>query len=274
MGIRGKEFDMNEITIRPARTRPALEAGTNSGRARRALQAVFALAGGWLAALLLTAGCASTKVTNREQLVTGPLPRPNTIWVYHFAATAADLPTNSVLADDKNIDRDAPQTPEQIAEGMKLSDEIATDLAAQIQAMGMPARLASPETKPQVNDILIRGYLISVKQGSAAKRVIIGFGSGASEMRTLVEGFEVTATGERKLGYGTVNSGGSKGPGGILGVATFLATKNPAGLIISGGMHVYGEASGSSKAEGRAKATVKEIADVLKKRFQQQGWIK
>jgi len=36
---------------------------------------------------------------------------------------------------------------------------------------------------------------------------------------------------------------------------------------------VYGEESGSSKVEGRAKQTAKEIADVLKKRFQEQGWI-
>jgi hypothetical protein len=49
--------------------------------------------------------------------------------------------------------------------------------------------------------------------------------------------------------------------------------KNPAGFIISGGMDVYGEASGSNGIEGRAKATAKEIADVLKKRFQDQGWI-
>ena len=44
-------------------------------------------------------------------------------------------------------------------------------------------------------------------------------------------------------------------------------------LIIGGGMKVYGEYSGSSKIEGRAKATAKEITDVLKKRFQEEGWI-
>ena len=36
---------------------------------------------------------------------------------------------------------------------------------------------------------------------------------------------------------------------------------------------MYGEASGNSEVTGRAKATAKEIADVLKKRFQQEGWI-
>jgi hypothetical protein len=219
----------------------------------------------------LLAGCASTKMTNREQLVTGPIPRPATIWVYDFAATAADVPANSALAGE-DLDT-TPQTPEQIAEGMKLGDQIATELVAQINAMGMPARQASPATKPQVNDIVIRGYLLSVNQGSAVERVAIGFGAGKSSLSTMVEGFQMTAKGLRKLGYGTVDAGGNKSPGMVLGVATFLATKNPAGLIINAGMQTYGEASGSDAVTGRAKATAREIADVLKQRFQQQGWI-
>ena len=62
-------------------------------------------------------------------------------------------------------------------------------------------------------------------------------------------------------------------PGAAVGAATFLATANPAGLIVSTGMRVYGEASGKSKIEGRAEKTAKEIADVLKSRFKEQGWI-
>jgi hypothetical protein len=52
-----------------------------------------------------------------------------------------------------------------------------------------------------------------------------------------------------------------------------IATHNPAGLIISTSMKVYGEKTGSSEIGGRAKQTAKEIADVLKQRFQEQGWI-
>ncbi len=88
-----------------------------------------------------------------------------------------------------------------------------------------------------------------------------------------MEGFQVTAAGLRKLGGGDVNAGGGKSPGAALGVVGLIATHNPAGLIISGGMHAYGEESGSSKVEGRAKQTAKEIADQLKIRFQEQGWI-
>ena len=58
-----------------------------------------------------------------------------------------------------------------------------------------------------------------------------------------------------------------------MGAATFIATANPAGLINSTGMKAYGEMSGKSKVEGRADQTAKEIADVLKEWFQEQGWI-
>jgi hypothetical protein len=225
-----------------------------------------------LFAMVVAAGCASTKVTNREVLVTEQLPRPAHIWVYDFAATAADLPANSALAGQISEDA-ASQTAEQIATGRKLGAQIAAELVEQVRAMGMPAEQAVKGTTPQINDIVIRGYLLSIEEGSAAKRVAIGFGSGESELKVAAEGFQMTAQGLRKLGSGTLDSGGSKGPGGAVGLAALIATHNPVGLIVGTGVKAYGEETGSSKVEGRAKATAKEIADVLKKRFQGQGWI-
>jgi hypothetical protein len=43
---------------------------------------------------------------------------------------------------------------------------------------------------------------------------------------------------------------------------------------ITGGMKLYGEASGSSQVEGRIKATAQEIANVLETRAEEEGWIK
>ena len=83
----------------------------------------------------------------------------------------------------------------------------------------------------------------------------------------------MTSQGLRRLGFGTVESGGGKTPGAAVGAVAFAATANPAGLIIGTGVKAYGEVSGSSKVEGRAKATAKEIADVLQKRFREEGWI-
>ena len=225
-----------------------------------------------LLALAVTAGCASTKVTSREALVSEQLPRPARVWVYDFAATATELPADSAMAGQATEGTE-PQTAESITTARLLGAQIATELVSQIRSMGLPAERVVKGAIPHVNDIVLRGTLISYDEGNAAKRVVIGFGKGASELSAAVEGLQVTAQGLRKLGSGTTESGGSKSPGAALGAATFIATANPAGLIVSSGMKVYGEKSGSSKVEGRAKQTAKEIADVLKQRFQQQGWI-
>lgn len=225
-----------------------------------------------LLALLIIAGCASTEVTSRNETVTEHLPRPAHIWVYNFAATPEDVPDESALSG-KHSEHSSPQTAEEIATGRKLGAEIATQLVEEIRGMGLPAEKGVKGTKPQVNDLVIRGYLISFNEGSATKRIFIGFGSGASDLKVAVEGFQMTAQGLRKVGGGTTDSAGGKTPGADLGVVGLLATHNPAGLIISSGMKVYGEESGKSTVEGRAKQTAKEISDVLKERFQEQGWI-
>ena len=70
-----------------------------------------------------------------------------------------------------------------------------------------------------------------------------------------------------------MDAGGGKTPGVAVPLAAAISSGNPLGLIVSGGMKVHGEESGKSKIEGRVKQTVKEIADVLKLRFEQEGWI-
>jgi hypothetical protein len=225
-----------------------------------------------LIALLVIAGCASTKVTGRDEQVTGKIPRPAHIWVYDFAATPTDVPDESALAG-QHSGHSSPQTAEQIKTGQQLGAGIAAQLIEQIRDMGMPAEHARSDTKPQINDIVIRGYLVSYNEGSEAKRIMVGFGSGASDLKVAAEGFQMTVQGLRKLGSGTTDASGGKAPGEDLGVLGLIATHNPAGLIVSTGMKIYGEESGSSTVKGRAKQTAKEISDVLKKRFQEQGWI-
>ncbi len=223
-------------------------------------------------AVTVAAGCASTKVSDRQEYTGGKVPRPHHIWVYDFAATPAEVPAGSTLAG-QHVEHATPQTTEQIEAGRQAGAVIATQLVEEIQGMGLPAKRASSGTQPEINDLVLRGYLLSIDEGSATKRVTIGFGSGASHLTAAVEGFQMTAQGLRKLGSGTVDSGGGKTPGGAVGVAALIVTGNPVGLIVGTGAKAYGEYSGSSKIEGRAKAIANEIAEKLKPKFQQQGWI-
>ena len=174
-----------------------------------------------LPALLVIAGCASTKIDSRDEVVTQKLPRPAHIWVYDFAATPADVPDESALAG-QHSEHNPPQTAEQIATGRQLGAEIEALLVKQIRGMGLPAEHAVTGTKPQINDLVIRGYLVSYNKGSAAKRILIGFGSGASDLKVAVEGFQMTAQGLRKIGSGTTDSEGGKRRGRTWGLSACL----------------------------------------------------
>ncbi len=188
-----------------------------------------------LFSLLLITGCASTKVTSRERDVTGDVARPDRIWVYDFAATPADVPADSTFAGQYS-ERSTPQTDEEIASGRKLGNEISLELLNRLAAQGLPAAGGSTLTRPQINDILIRGLLLSIDKGSAVERFAIGFGAG--ELKAVVEIFQMTAQGLRKLGSGTLE-----------------------------------ESSGMSTIGGRAEQIANEIANHLNRRFMEQGWV-
>jgi hypothetical protein len=217
-------------------------------------------------------GCASSTITSRQEYQGGKIARPDHIIVYDFAATPADVSADSAIAGQYS-EHASSQTAEQIASGRQVAAEIAQVLVENIRGMGLPAEEASSQTVPQIGDLVIKGSLLSINEGSAAKRVAIGFGDGASQLKVAVEGFLMTDRGLRKLGSGTADSSGSKAPGAALGVVGAVATANPAGLIISTGMKVYGEESGSSTIKGRAKDMAEEIAKVLQVKFKEQGWI-
>jgi hypothetical protein len=92
-------------------------------------------------------------------------------------------------------------------------------------------------------------------------------------VETVVEGYMMTQEGMRKLGSGTLNASGGKTPGMVMPAAVAIASGSPVGVAVIGGAKIYGEWSGRSGAQGRAKATADEIAEQLKTRFQERGWI-
>lgn len=224
-----------------------------------------------LFALIVLAGCASTEVSNRQRYEGAALARPDRIIIYDFTANPADVPAYSTFAAQL---ADAPAlTPEQAELSRKLGAEVAKELVADLQGMGLPAVPAAGQPAPQVNDIVIRGYFVSVDEGSAAERVLVGFGTGAAELSTAVEGYQMTAQGLRPLGRGEVKSGGGELPGMILPLAVVAATANPIGLIVGGAIKATGEATGSDTIEGAAKRTAAAIAGQLREAAQKQGWI-
>ncbi|WP_162559982.1 DUF4410 domain-containing protein [Methylotetracoccus oryzae] len=222
--------------------------------------------------LSLLAGCAGSSVTSHQNYASSKRPRPDHILVYDFGATPDDVDAGSSL-QGKVTSHDTPQTSEQVAAGRKLGAEVAEELVAEIRRMGLPAARGTGGPKPVVGDLVIKGYFLSVDQGSAEKRVLVGFGKGAAELKAAVEGYEVTPTGLRLLSRSATDSSGGKKPGLLVGAATLAATGNPVGLIVSGASKAMGEAKGSETIDGQAKKTADDLAEAMKEEFRKLGWI-
>ncbi len=224
--------------------------------------------------LAFLAGCASSEITHRQSLAADEfIPRPGRIIVYSFKATASDVPPTAAITGSYEL-RQAQQTAEEIQIGRKLGALVAKELVRKILDMGLPAQGAGRGPAPQIGDILIGGQFITIDKGDRAGRVLIGFGKGAGELKTHVEGYLVTKSGKRLLGTRRIKAEGGKTPGlGVPGIVA-AAGATPIGLMVVGAGTILGEKKkGAETLKGAAKRTAETIAKELETIFRRRGWI-
>jgi hypothetical protein len=226
----------------------------------------------WLIMLFVLSACSSTEVSDRRYNTREQLPPPNRILVYNFTANPADVPPQSSFATSGAIAHDAP-TAQELEMTHELGAEVARLVTHELQDAGLPAVYAAGQAPLEVNDVAIRGYFVSVDEGSSVKRVLIGFSSGNTSLTTAVEGYQMTAQGLRLLGSATVSDNGNSAPGAALPLAVMAATANPIGLAVNGTFHLVGEVSGSSTIEGAAARTADLVSEQLIEAAERQGWL-
>ncbi|MDD5598142.1 MAG: DUF4410 domain-containing protein [Victivallaceae bacterium] len=229
-----------------------------------------------LSAMVFAAGCASTKIAKGEILPERKLPRPETIWVNDFVPAPKDMKIEAGDSGNGNTDTAIkPLTPEAEELARKLGRSISAQLVKEINAMGLKAAVAASSSKPRVNDIVLRGYLYAVDTGNTAGRIFIGLGYGASVIHTLLDGYQMTPGGLQKLSSANIEAAGEQIPGGgAMGIFAFILFRNPVGLIVAPVVQSVKEIGGGPSIEGRAENTAAKIAEVLKERFRNAGWIK
>lgn len=224
-----------------------------------------------LALLCLLAGCASTDITSRQRYEGAALPRPNRIIVEQFGVTPGEVAPGSMLA--RQAAGTTPQTPEDVQVGRQLGAVVATQLVADLQAAGLPAVEAAGQPPAQPGDVVVTGDFFSVDEGSAGRRVLLGFGSGAADLRTAVEVYRMTPQGLQPMASGTLDSEGNKMPGLAAPLALYAVTSSPVGLIVVGTSKLYGAATGSNTIEAAGKRTADAIAAEIEGGARKQGWI-
>ncbi len=225
-----------------------------------------------LLVLVVAAACSSTEVSDRQRYEGEKLPRPDRIIVHDFSADPADVPANSSFALDENIGSVTP-TPEQMEVADEAGAAIAERVVLKLREAGLPAVRAAGQPEPQIEDIVVKGYFLSVEEGDATQRILVGFGAGDAKIISAVEGYQMTPGGLRLLGSGTVQTGGDELPGMVLPVAVLAATANPIGLVVGGTVKAVGEVEGTGTVDAVAEDTAEEISQELLEAAERQGWI-
>lgn len=221
--------------------------------------------------LALVAGCASTDVAERQSYE-GELTKPTRVVIYDFSATPQDVPADSALAGIYS-ERELPQSEEEQALGRKLGARSSELLVERLNAMGIDAVRAADGAAPKIGEGVIRGAFVSVDEGSQWQRMLIGFGAGANELVTVVEGYKMRDEGLVPLGSAKIKAEGGYMPGILAPVGVGTATGNLArSAIISGGATAVKE-FGPETIEAAADRTAEQVADIVRDGYVKRGWL-
>jgi hypothetical protein len=239
---------------------------TGSGRhgVRNAVLVALALAG--------VVACARTSVENVNERAVG-LPRPELVVVHDFAVTPGDVALDGAVGQRLiQVVREAPASEQELKIGREVARIVSENLVTEINKLGIPTVPAATATPIAGPTLAVDGQFLSVDQGNRRERMVIGFGAGASEVRTLVQIYETTNEGRRLVEdfYTTVKSSLKPGTGPMVGVGK-AAGRAVSSAAVSANVGVASELS--QTVESDAKHTAEEIAKVLKKFFVEQGWV-
>ncbi len=223
-------------------------------------------------ALAGIAACARVSTENVTVHARG-LPKPDLIIVHDFTVAASDVALDrGIRSRLQQMEKGTPADDEQFRVGQEVARVLAENLVKEIQTLGIPtapASLAQPVPGPTLS---IEGQFLSIDQGNTTRRMIVGFGAGASEVRALVQVYDVTNQAHRLVEdfYTTVKSSRKPGLGPMAGAGA-AAGRAAQSAAVAGGVGVLSERS--QTVEGDAKNMAHEITKVLARFFAEQGWI-
>jgi hypothetical protein len=199
------------------------------------------------------------------------LGKPARIAVYDFAVDAGDVsPNNAPLSRLARLVGSS-QSADQQKVGRSVASTLASELAESLKNLGLPVERATAQ--PVANGTLaVEGQFVTIDEGNRLQRVAIGFGAGASDVKTHVQLYLGTPTGPRLVDEFETDAASSNKPGAALTMG--------ASSVVGAGVAVAGAAQGGMQAatarqdtaEADAKRTAADLAARIKKIFAERGW--
>ncbi len=225
--------------------------------------------------VFLLIGCAAATITPQETAPSSvAVQRPDKIVVYDFSVAAEDVTENqgilqkaySAVANKDEEQKEA----DKLETGREAAHELSKNLVTRLQELGFNAENQPRGTPAGGNALIIDGQFLSADEGNRARRLVIGFGAGASKLETQVTVSQVPAAGapNQVLSFKTHADSG-KMPGAAVTMGAGAAAQGAAAATaVTGAAKAY-----SSMLSTLADKTAKQITAYLSEYFATQGWI-
>jgi hypothetical protein len=219
-------------------------------------------------------GCAGASVTQQSQSAPAASTRPSQIVVYPFAVNANEVTLNQSILQRayRNFsgeDQSAEQTKLAHDTAQKICDSVSASLVKKGYSASCQPRGAAIAAD---NAMVIDGQFTDINEGNRLRRLVIGFGAGASKLDTSVQVFQRADGASNQLLDFTTHADSGHMPGAAVmapaGAAAGAGAAAVAGTNVAmGGAKTYTSATGYL-----ADKTADQIVDSVTKYYAQQGW--
>ena len=217
------------------------------------------------------AACGQTGIRRAALVAETNLPRPNRILLYDFAVSEQEVKEyQGIMRQQPNI-KDAAERERVLAKEVK--DALAEEVIDGLRPLGFVVERVGRETKATGSDLVVDGQFLTVDEGNPLRRLVIGFGTGASLVQSQVQVYQGEQA--RKLMEFTTQSDSGKMPGAAATLGAGAAAQGgvTAGMVVANAA-VSGVKTYKSDVARMAAGSGDQVARYLSEFFAKQGWIR
>lgn len=199
------------------------------------------------------------------------VPQPDRVVVYDFAVSPYHVHLDSApgaLLMQGSAGRT--QSQQELFVGRKVADALSRNLVAELKANGIMAYRAAADVPISQNTLLLAGQFLRIDQGSRARRVMVGFGLGQTELRTQVQAIQGGVT----IAEGVTKATSGLKPGMLPNVGVGAAAGRAGQATAVGGGGAAVSELFIATVEGDARRTAVKIAIRIVEGFKKRGWLR
>jgi len=229
----------------------------------------------FLALAISISACAGAKVADQTQNAPAATStRPDQIVIYPFAVSANDVTLNQSIVQRayRNVSGE-----DQSASQQKIATDTASNVclnvASSLTAKGYKAVCLQRGTPAAGNNsLIVDGEFTDISEGNRLRRLVIGFGAGASTLDTAVHVYQRTDSGSAPLIDFNTHADSGKMPGAAIMGPAGAAAGGSAAVVVGANAAMGGAKSYTSATDNLADKTASQITDVVTQYYTQHGW--